>query len=202
MAEDEVNENEDGENDDGEEGEEGEGGKKRSGKKLVFMIVAVLILLGGGGAGAYFMGFIGGGESEEMAADGHGEDSGHGAAHEAVTDEDGDEGHDGHGGGGGVYVPIDKIVVALRGDNPRDPVNLSLEVSILVGSEEDKSAIEHNMPAIMDGMQGVLRELRLDDLQGSAGLMLIREELLRRVKVAVPPDVNVSEVLIQSMITQ
>ena len=46
-----------------------------------------------------------------------------------------------------------------------------------------------------------LRELRLDDLKGSAGVLRLKEELLRRVNVAAAPY-KVRDVLLKEMIVQ
>ncbi len=57
------------------------------------------------------------------------------------------------------------------------------------------------MPRIVDSFQIYLRELRVEDLQGSAGLQRLREELLLRVNAAIAPakarDVLFKEMLVQ-----
>jgi len=57
------------------------------------------------------------------------------------------------------------------------------------------------MPRILDNFQVYLRELRLDDLKGSAGMYRLREELLLRVNAAVQP-VQVKDVLFREMLVQ
>ena len=54
---------------------------------------------------------------------------------------------------------------------------------------------------IRDSFQTYLRELRLDDLRGSAGMYRLREELLTRINVAVQPS-KVSAVLFKEMLVQ
>ena len=54
---------------------------------------------------------------------------------------------------------------------------------------------------MVDQFQGYLRELRMDDLKGSAGIARVKEELLRRVNVAAAPY-KVRDVLLQEMIVQ
>jgi flagellar FliL protein len=46
-----------------------------------------------------------------------------------------------------------------------------------------------------------LRELRVEDIRGSAGVMRLKEELLRRVNLAVAPT-PVHDVLLKEMIIQ
>jgi flagellar FliL protein len=57
------------------------------------------------------------------------------------------------------------------------------------------------MPRILDNFQVYLRELRLDDLRGSAGMYRLREELLARVNAAVAP-VKVRDILFKEMLVQ
>ena len=46
------------------------------------------------------------------------------------------------------------------------------------------------MPRVMDAFQTYLRELRPSDLDGSAGLYRLKEELTRRVNAAVAPTAS------------
>jgi len=57
------------------------------------------------------------------------------------------------------------------------------------------------MPRIIDNFQVYLRELRLEDLRGSAGMYRLREELLTRVVAAAQP-VRVKDVLFKEMLIQ
>ena len=66
---------------------------------------------------------------------------------------------------------------------------------------EEKTGIQALMPRIVDQFQGYLRELRIDDLKGSAGVLRLKEELLRRVNVAAAPY-RVRDVLLKEMIVQ
>jgi flagellar protein FliL len=57
------------------------------------------------------------------------------------------------------------------------------------------------MPRVVDQFQSYLRELRVDDLHGSAGVLRLKEELLRRINVAAAPY-PVKDVLLKEMIVQ
>jgi flagellar FliL protein len=57
------------------------------------------------------------------------------------------------------------------------------------------------MPRVSDVFQTYLRELRAGDLSGSAGLFRLKEELTRRVNVAVAPQ-QVSAVLFKEIMIQ
>lgn len=68
----------------------------------------------------------------------------------------------------------------------------------------DKSMIpiiEPRMPRVLDAFQVYLRELRRSDLEGSAGVYRIKEELQRRVNMAVHPAV-VDDVLFKEILVQ
>ena len=51
----------------------------------------------------------------------------------------------------------------------------------------EKAGMQALMPRVVDQFQAYLRELRVDDLKGSAGVLRLKEELLRRVNVAAAP---------------
>ena len=75
---------------------------------------------------------------------------------------------------------------------------MSLELDNDAGKRPRMTAL---MPRIVDQFQAYLRELRLDDLKGSAGVLRLKEELLRRVNVAAAPY-KVRDVLLKEMIVQ
>lgn len=81
------------------------------------------------------------------------------------------------------------------------PAYLKLTVSLELDSLEEKTGIEALKPRIVDQFQGYLRELRVDDLKGSAGVVRLKEELLRRINAAAAPY-RVRDVLLKQMIVQ
>jgi flagellar FliL protein len=154
--------------------------KKFLSKKMLMIIVPVLLLvLGGGGAGAYF--FLMKGDHAEGE---HAE-----VAEEApLTPPE------------VAFSDIEKLTVNIQGaDNV--PTYLQLSVTLELENEEEKKAMESLLPRIKDQFQSYLRELRLEDIQGSAGPLRIKEELLRRVNVAAAPY-KVRDVLLKDMLTQ
>src|SRR5881394_2921317 len=52
---------------------------------------------------------------------------------------------------------------------------LKISVSLELDNPGDIEVVTQNMPRIIDNFQIYLRELRIDDLQGSAGLYRLRE---------------------------
>jgi flagellar FliL protein len=156
--------------------------KKRSLKSLLLFIVAPAVAVIVLGAGGYFFLFSGGGEEHADAA--HGE---HGAHGEAAA-------------GHAVFYDLPDILVNIASTGPK-PVYLKLGVSLELDSAEAKLGVEPVMPRVLDNFQVYLRELRLEDLQGSAGLLRLKEELIRRVNLAVAP-ITVKDVLFKDMIIQ
>jgi flagellar FliL protein len=78
---------------------------------------------------------------------------------------------------------------------------LKIRVSLELSNPLDQPRIEQMMPRIVDNFQVYLRELRVEDLQGAAGVYRLREELLGRVNTAVKP-VKVNDVLFKEMLVQ
>jgi flagellar FliL protein len=70
-----------------------------------------------------------------------------------------------------------------------------------VPKPEVATEIQPLMPRIMDAFQTYLRELRPTDLDGSAGLYRLKEELTRRVNDAVAPN-RVTAVLFKEIVVQ
>ena len=78
---------------------------------------------------------------------------------------------------------------------------LKMLVSLELASDGDIITVEIVLPRIIDNFQVFLRELRLEDLQGAAGMNRLRVELLDRVNAAVSPA-RVNDVLFKEMIVQ
>jgi flagellar FliL protein len=187
------------------EEEEGGGGeaparKKFSGKKLVLFVILPLLLVLGGAAAAFFAGVFTPTETQ-AEEDPHGEAKPD--AHGKKPDAHGAEAKpDAHGapGAGGLFFNVPDMVVNLNSTGRR-PSFLKISISVEVGRPEDLPEIEKVMPRIVDNFQVYLRELRLEDLRGSAGVYRLREELLLRVGVAAQP-VQVKDVLFREMLIQ
>ena len=69
--------------------------------------------------------------------------------------------------------------------------------------EDQKLAeqIKPLLPRVMDAFQTYLREMRSSDLEGSAGLYRVRDELTRRVNLAVAPT-KINAVLFKEIVVQ
>jgi len=78
---------------------------------------------------------------------------------------------------------------------------MKLTVALEVASEEVMLEIQPRMGKVVDAFQVYLRELRKSDLEGSAGIYRLKEELQRRVNVAVYPA-QVESVLFKEILVQ
>jgi flagellar protein FliL len=78
---------------------------------------------------------------------------------------------------------------------------LKVKLVLEVKEERQIEDIKPNMPRVTDIFQTYLRELRPGDLNGSAGLFRLKEELTRRVNAAVAP-IKVSAVLFKEVVVQ
>ena len=156
-------------------------------KKLIAAAGAVL-LLGGGTATALM---AGGGGSEDGKEEGHGksEEKGHGKESKGHGDE-----------GNGDLVEVAPLMVNLR-TNDGQARFLKLRILLAAGSPDDVSTIQSNLPLIIDRYQPFLRELRPEDLAGSAAVYRLKEELILRAADTVGEGV-VADVLIQDMVQQ
>lgn len=155
-----------------------EGGKKGllANKKLLIMVgggVLVLLLAGGG---AFFML---GGESDPAAE----------AAAAAATPED-------HA----FFYDLPVMIVNLSAAENR-AAYVKIQVALEVSDQAMLEVIEPNLPRVLDAFQTYMRELRASDLQGSAGLYRLKEELQRRINIAVYPA-RVDDVLFKNVIVQ
>ncbi|RVU34651.1 flagellar basal body protein FliL [Hwanghaeella grinnelliae] len=170
-----------------EDGEGEEGGKKKvGGKKLVLFIVLPILILVGAGAGLYFSGMLDsllGGE-EQHEGEEHGEEH---VEEPAVATP-------------GFYLEVPEMLVSLRSSGRKQQI-LKLRISLELAGPEDQAAIEAFMPKIVDNFQVFLRELRVEELEGSQGLYRIKEEMLARVNQAAHP-VKIKDVLIGDMLIQ
>lgn len=173
--------------DESDEDDEGGGSGKVSGKKLVLFIALPILLLIGAGAGVFFSGvldpLLGTEPEEEMV--------------EEVPQEEGPEGGLGEPG---VFVDLDQILVTLRTSGSKQKF-LKLQVTLELEKVEDEARIEAVKPRIIDNFQVFLRELRLEELEGSQGVYRIKEELLNRVNQAVHP-LKIKDVLFKDMLIQ
>jgi flagellar FliL protein len=170
------------------EGQEGDGGaasakKKWSGKRIVlFIVLPLMVVLGGAAAGVYFTGLFGFGAPPQKTA----EEQAKEAEQEPVRT--------------AIFFDVPDILVNLNTANHRASF-LKIKVVLELGKPEDQKILEQVLPRIQDNFQIYLRELRAEDLRGSAGLYRLREDLLARAQTAAAPA-EVRDVLFKEMLIQ
>jgi flagellar FliL protein len=155
--------------------EEGEGEAGSSKKKLFIMIgagVGALVVLGG--AAAFFLGFF----SPKPPPDTHQAEA------QKTT----------------MYVDLPDITVNLSSADGRVAF-LKVKVSLEVSDKATVEKITPALPRVLDAFQVYLRELRVSDLDGSAGLYRVKEELQRRINTAIHPA-RVDAVLFKEILVQ
>jgi flagellar protein FliL len=99
------------------------------------------------------------------------------------------------------FVEIPEMLVNLVGLPGERVQYLKVRVVLEVKEERQVEAIKPTLPRVTDIFQTYLRELRPADLNGSAGLFRLKEELTRRVNAAVSP-IQVSAVLLKEIVVQ
>ena len=172
------------------------GGKGR-GKLVIVLAGAAVLLLGGGGAAAYFLGLFGG-----AAAHGTAEHAGATAGKEGAAKGKAESGKAGEGGPAEdvTFVELPDMLVNLQAETSR-PRYLRLRIAVEVEDDKAAAAVKALTPRVLDSFQMFLRSLTVDDVQGSAGMERLKEEMLARVNVAVEPsrirDVLFKEILVQ-----
>jgi flagellar protein FliL len=141
--------------------------------KLIIAAVAVLAIVGGGATWFFFF-------------RNHGEEA-HAEAAAAVK--------------APVFVDVPDLLVNLVGSPGERVQYLKVKVVLEVREEKQVETIKPSMPRVTDLFQTYLRELRPTDVNGSAGLFRLKEELTRRVNVAVAPN-QVNAVLFKEIVIQ
>lgn len=97
-----------------------------------------------------------------------------------------------------LYLP--DMIVNLKSTSSKESI-LKASFVIEVKNLKEKEKIDHLKPLLVDRFQTYLRELELSDLQGSAGIERVRQELFARANAICSP-VNINNVLIKEFIIQ
>ncbi|QPF82826.1 flagellar basal body-associated protein FliL [Bradyrhizobium genosp. L] len=155
---------------------EGEGAApapKKSKLKLIIAAVGILVVVGGGAGWFFFM-------------RGHGDEQHAEAAPPPKPPS---------------FVDIPDMLVNLVGAPGERVQYLKLKLVLEVKEEKQAEAIKPALPRVTDLFQTYMRELRPSDLNGSAGLFRLKEELTKRVNLALAPN-QVNAVLFKEVVIQ
>ena len=141
--------------------------------KVMIIAAAALLVLGGGGTAGYIF-FL--------------KKAGHGQAANADAK-------------AATFVDLPDVLVNLSNAGTDRTQYLKVKIVLELPDAKLVGEIQPLMPRVMDAFQTYLRELRPTDLDGSAGLYRLREELTRRVNLAVAPS-HVTAVLFKEIVVQ
>lgn len=145
--------------------------KKKLPLKMIMIAAAGLLVLGGGGAAAYLL--LGGGHEKPA---------------QAVVKP-------------AIFVDLPDVLVNLSNAGTDRTQYLKVKIVLELPDPNVVMQIQPLMPRVMDAFQTYLRELRPTDLDGSAGLYRLKEELTRRVNAAVAPN-RITAVLFKEIVVQ
>lgn len=170
------------------DGEHGAEAKKGIPKLFIIIGAAAIVVLLGGAGLFFFM------SSGAKPAD---------AEHAAAADGE----HATTGEHGGTVEAAHTFIfnlppMVINLNNEVDgPAFMKLTVALEVANEEMMLEIQPRLVKVIDAFQVYLRELRKSDLEGSAGIYRLKEELLRRVNVAIYPS-QVESLLFKELLVQ
>lgn len=150
----------------------------KGGKKKLIMIGAAVVLFAGLGGGGWFF-FLKQPSAEAMAAE---------AAKAARKPT--------------AFVDMKDMMIGISngGQQDRQPI-VKIKVVLEIANAKVSDEIKPLLPRVEDAFQVFMRELRPSDLEGSAGIYRLKEELLRRVNVTVHPA-RIDAVLFKELLIQ
>jgi flagellar FliL protein len=99
-----------------------------------------------------------------------------------------------------IYVDLPEMIANLN-SNPQRPNYVKLTVRLEVTSKEDVERLKAAMPRLQDLFMTYIREMRPQELRGSAGTYRLREELIARANLAAAPA-RITDVLFTQMLVQ
>jgi flagellar FliL protein len=157
-----------------------EGGAAKGGKRKL-LLLAVPVVLAAIGAGLWFSGILpkllGKGAEQHVA------DESQPAAPRPP-----------------VFFDMPEIVANMNATGRRASY-IRLRSKLELSKPEDVAAVQAAMPRLLDLYATYLREMRPEELRGSAGTQRLREELIARASIAAAParitDVLFTEILLQ-----
>ncbi|MCU4180580.1 flagellar basal body-associated protein FliL [Bosea sp. BH3] len=158
--------------------EDASGADAPKSKKKLFIIVGAVALLAAGGGGGWF--FLNKPSAEQTAAAE--------AAAKAKKP--------------ASFIEMKDMTIgmAASGQQERAPL-MKIKVVLEVSDPKISEDVKPLLPRVEDAFQVFMRELRPSDLEGSAGMYRLKEELLRRVNLTVYPA-KVDAVLFKELLVQ
>jgi flagellar FliL protein len=107
-----------------------------------------------------------------------------------------------------TFFEMPEIITNLNAPGRR-AVYIKLRSKLELARPEDGALVQASMPRLVDLFQTYLREVRPEELRGSAGTQRLREELVARANIAVAQagrsdaqQIRVNDVLFQEILVQ
>jgi flagellar protein FliL len=150
----------------------------KGGKRKLILLAAPVVLIAVIGSGLWFTGIV-----PRLLGLGHGQEKAEAAKATAL-----------------IYVDLPEMIANLN-SNPHRPSYVKLVARLEVTRQEDVERVKLVMPRLQDLFQTYLREMRPEELRGSAGTYRLREELIGRANLAAAPA-RISDVLFIQMMIQ
>ncbi len=100
-----------------------------------------------------------------------------------------------------TFLQLPELIVNLR-QNSKGKTNILKATFVLeLIDPKDKDSIDHLKPLIVDQIQTYLRELQMSDVEGTAGLERVRNELKNRVLNVIAP-IKIRGILYKEFLVQ
>ncbi len=103
-------------------------------------------------------------------------------------------------GTGSDYMPLDEMTISIKSNSARQQY-LKLKFSFQLANASDRIEVTRNLPRILDDFQAFLRELKVEEIQGSEGWYRLKEEMVIRANTILTPT-QIQEVLISDLVIQ
>jgi flagellar FliL protein len=100
-----------------------------------------------------------------------------------------------------AFLDMPDVLVNLSSNSNGRAHYLKAKIVLEVADQKIADDIKPVLPRVLDSFQTYLREMRSSDLEGSAGLYRVRDELTRRVNLAVAPS-RINAVLFKEIVVQ
>jgi flagellar FliL protein len=100
-----------------------------------------------------------------------------------------------------AFLDMPEVMVNLSSTNNGRAQYLKAKITLEVTDQKIADEIKPVLPRVLDAFQTYLREMRANDLEGSAGLYRVRDELTKRVNLAVAPS-RINAVLFKEIVVQ
>jgi flagellar FliL protein len=149
---------------------------KPGGKRKLLLVAGAVLLLAGGGGAAWLTGLL----SHLLHRD-----EPHAVEAKAAPP---------------LFLDLPDIVANLNA-GPRRTAFIKLKAKLELSRPEDQGVIQAAMPRVLDLFQTYLREMRPEELRGTAGTYRLREELIARTNIAAHPA-HVLNVLFTELLVQ